>query len=255
MGQKTHPIGFRLGITRKWESNWFNERKTAEYLLEDYKIRRLISERYHGAGIAEISIERPTDERISLVIRTARPGIIIGRGGQEINNLQAELERMTGRRVRISIKEVENPYLEAILVAEDLAFRIENRTPPVRAMKELIQRVMDSGAQGVKIRCSGRLGGAEIARSVEQRAGRVPLHTIRADIDYGFTEARTKYGQIGIKVWIFRGEHQPLKPLAQAQAQAQAQTQPQAQPAVAPTTTASAGAGEEEHGATSTEAA
>jgi len=216
MGQKTHPIGFRLGINKKWQSNWFSEKKAPQYLLEDYRIRKLIEERYHGAGIAEVSIERPTEERVSLVIRTARPGIIIGRGGQEINSLQEELEQMTGRRVKISIKEIDNPDLEAILVARDVAFRIENRTPPVRAMKEIIQRVMAGGAQGIKIRCSGRLGGAEIARSVEQMAGRVPLQTIRADIDYGFTEAKTKYGPIGIKVWIYRGDFQPLAPRPEA---------------------------------------
>jgi small subunit ribosomal protein S3 len=211
MGQKTHPIGFRLGIHRKWQSNWFSEKKAPEYLLEDYRIRELIQKQYHGAGIAEVNIERPTDDRVSIMIRTARPGIIIGRGGAEINNLQATLEKMTGRRVRISIKEIDNPDLEAILVARDVAFRIENRTPPVRAMKEIIERVMANGAQGIKIRVSGRLGGAEIARSVEQMAGRVPLQTIRADIDYGFTEARTKYGPIGIKVWLYRGDFRPLE--------------------------------------------
>ena len=216
MGQKTHPIGFRLGINKRWQSNWFSEKKAPQYLLEDYQIRELIQKRYHGAGIAEVNIERPTDDRISLMIRTARPGIIIGRGGQEINNFQAELERTCGRRVRISIKEIDNPDLEAILVARDVAFRIENRTPPMRAMKEIIQRVMASGAQGIKIRCSGRLGGAEIARSVEQMAGRVPLQTIRADIDYGFTEVKTKYGPIGIKVWIYRGDFQPLEPQLEA---------------------------------------
>lgn len=211
MGQKTHPLGLRLGITKKWKSNWFNEHKAAEYLAEDHKIRRLIQERYPGAGIAEVSIERPTEDRVSIVIRTARPGILIGRGGQEIDQFQKELGDMLGRKVKISIKEVENPNLEAILVAEEVAYRIENRFPIQRAMKEVIARVMESGAKGVKIRCSGRLGGAEIARSVEIKQGRVPLQTIRADIDYGFMEAWTKYGPIGIKVWLFRGEQLPLK--------------------------------------------
>jgi small subunit ribosomal protein S3 len=210
MGQKTHPIGFRLGINKHWQSSWFSEKKAPEYLWEDQRIRALIQRQYQGAGIAEVSIERPTEDRVSLMIRTARPGIIIGRGGQEINNLQATLEKMTGRRVRIAIKEIDNPDLEANLVARDVAFRLENRTPPVRAMKEIIERVMSNGAQGVKIKCAGRLGGAEIARGVEQRAGRVPLQTIRADIDYGFTEAATKYGPIGIKVWLYRGTAQPL---------------------------------------------
>jgi small subunit ribosomal protein S3 len=206
MGQKIHPIGFRVGINKKWKSNWFGGEKTSEFLVEDKMIRDLIARRYHGAGIAEVSIERPTEERVSLVIRTARPGIIIGRGGGEIDNFQQELERLTKKKVKISIKEVENPNLEAVLVAGDVAFRIENRMHPVRAMKEVIQRVMDSGAKGIKIKCSGRLGGAEIARSVKQMAGRVPLQTIRADIDYGFVEAKTKYGNIGVKVWIYRGD-------------------------------------------------
>jgi len=210
MGQKIHPLGFRIGITEKWKSNWFNDRKAPEYLEEDQKIRRLIAERYRGAGIAEVNLERPTDERLSIVIRTARPGIIIGKGGQEIDQFQKELEAMTGRKVKVSIKEVEAPDLEAILVAEEVAYRIENRFPVQRAMKEVAARVMDRGAKGIKIRCSGRLGGAEIARSVEIKQGRVPLQTIRADIDYGFTEAWTKYGPIGIKVWIFRGEPMPL---------------------------------------------
>lgn len=210
MGQKIHPFGFRLGITEKWKSNWFNDKKAPEYLVEDQKIRKLIKERYRGAGIAEVNIERPADDRVSLVIRTARPGIIIGKGGQEIDQFQKELEAMTGRKVKISIKEVEAPDLEAQLVAEEVAYRIENRFPVQRAIKEVAQRVMDRGAKGVKIRVSGRLGGAEIARSVEVKHGRVPLQTIRADIDYGFAEAWTKYGRIGVKVWIFRGEHMPL---------------------------------------------
>ncbi len=210
MGQKMHPLGFRLGITRKWKSNWFNERKAAEYLEEDQKIRWLIRERYHGAGIAEVNLERPTEDRVSIVIRTARPGIIIGKGGQEIDQFQRELEETLHRKVKISIKEVEAPDLEAILVGEEIAYRVESRFPIQRAMKEVATRVLERGAKGIKIRCSGRLGGAEIARSVEIKMGRVPLQTIRADIDYGFTEAWTKYGPIGIKVWLFRGEQMAL---------------------------------------------
>ncbi len=210
MGQKIHPIGFRVGITKKWRSNWFDDRRAPEYLAEDAKIRKLIEERYRGAGIAEVNIERPTEDRVSIVIRTARPGIIIGKGGQEIDAFQRELERLTGRKVKISIKEVEAPDLEATLVADEIAYRIENRFPVQRAMKEVAARVMDRGAKGIKIRCSGRLGGAEIARSVEVKQGRVPLQTIRADIDYGYKQAWTKYGTIGVKVWIFRGEQLPL---------------------------------------------
>jgi small subunit ribosomal protein S3 len=210
MGQKTHPIGFRLGITQKWRSNWYSAKHSADYLVEDQKVRRLVMNRYQGAGIATVLIERPTDERISLVIRTARPGIIIGKGGQEIDRFQQELEKETGRQVKISIKEVENPDQEAVLVAGEVAQRLENRIPVNRAMKEIVGRVMAKGGKGIKVRCSGRLGGSEIARSVWQKDGRVPLQTLRADIDYGFTEAWTKYGPIGIKVWLFRGELSPL---------------------------------------------
>ncbi len=210
MGQKINPIGFRMGVNRKWISNWYDPSNAADYLEEDRMIRDLIGERYRGAGIAEVSLERPTTARLSIVIRTARPGIIIGKGGQEIDHFQQDLEATTGRSVKISIKEVDAPDLEAILVAEEVAYRVEGRFPVQRAIKEAGRRVMENGAQGVKIRCGGRLGGAEIARNVEIKHGRVPLQTIRADIDYGFTEALTKYGPIGIKVWLFRGEHIPL---------------------------------------------
>ncbi len=211
MGQKINPLGFRLGITQKWKSNWFNEKLAQDYLVEDHKIRGWIRDRYRGAGIADVIIERPAEDRVSVVIRTARPGIIIGKGGQEIDEFQRVLEARTGRSVKISIKEVDAPDLEATLVAEEIAYRLENRFPVQRAIKEVTQRVMERGAKGIKIRCSGRLGGAEIARSIEVKLGRVPLQTIRADIDYGFREAWTKTGHIGIKVWIFRGEHMPMR--------------------------------------------
>ncbi|MCS6936722.1 MAG: 30S ribosomal protein S3 [Candidatus Bipolaricaulota bacterium] len=206
MGQKIHPYGLRLGITKKWISDWFSEKKAPEYVKEDYEIRRLVKERYRGAGIAKVSIERPTEQSVSLVIYAARPGIIIGKGGQEIDSFQAELESRLKRKVKISIKEIDSPDLEAVLVSEDIAARLMNRIPAARAMKEVMQRVMTHGARGVKIRCSGRIGGAEIARSMEVKAGRVPLQTIRADIDYGQAEALTKYGLIGIKVWLYRGD-------------------------------------------------
>ncbi|MFQ5793761.1 MAG: 30S ribosomal protein S3 [Candidatus Bipolaricaulia bacterium] len=217
MGQKIHPIGFRVGITKDWKSNWFNKKQAPTYIAEDKRVRDLIHRNYRGAGIAEVNIERPTDDRISIVIRTARPGIIIGRGGSEVDQLQRNLEILTDRTIKISIHEVEHPNLEAPLVAQDLAFQMESRVPINRAMKETVQRVMESGAQGVKLRCSGRLGGSDIARSVEQRRGRIPLQTIRADIDYGFAEARTKYGPIGIKAWVFRGEILPEE-ISEAQA-------------------------------------
>ncbi|MCI2426411.1 30S ribosomal protein S3 [Candidatus Acetothermia bacterium] len=206
MGQKTHPVGFRIGITRGWSSNWFSRKKAPEYILEDRNIRKLIQERYRGAYVSEVNIERPKEDRVSIVIRSARPGIIIGRGGNEITAFQAVLEKLTGREVKISIAEVERPDFEAILVAQDVAMQIEGRTAPNRAMKDVIRRVRAAGALGVKIECSGRLDGAEIARSLKMMDGRVPLQTIRADIDYGLCEAKTKYGNIGIKAWVFRGE-------------------------------------------------
>ncbi|MCK4394620.1 30S ribosomal protein S3 [Candidatus Bipolaricaulota bacterium] len=210
MGQKVHPIGFRVGVTRKWISNWYNPKLAPEYIAEDKRIRDLIGQRYRRAAVAEVNIERSKEDRVSIVVRSARPGIIIGRGGSEIEGLQAALERLTGRKVKVSIKEVERPDLEATLVSQDVAMQIESRIVPARAMKEVIRRVMGAGAEGVKIKVSGRLGGAEIARSITMMQGRVPLQTIRADIDYGFTEARTKYGNIGVKAWVFRGEHTPL---------------------------------------------
>ncbi|HCP32635.1 TPA: 30S ribosomal protein S3 [Candidatus Acetothermia bacterium] len=210
MGQKVHPIGFRVGVTRKWISNWYNPKLAPEYIAEDKRIRDLIGQRYRRAAVAEVNIERSKEDRVSIVVRSARPGIIIGRGGSEIEGLQTALERLTGRKVKVSIKEVERPDLEATLVSQDVAMQIESRIVPARAMKEVIRRVMGAGAEGVKIKVSGRLGGAEIARSITMMQGRVPLQTIRADIDYGFTEARTKYGNIGVKAWVFRGERTPL---------------------------------------------
>jgi len=207
MGQKIHPIGFRVGVTRKWISNWYNPKLAPEYIAEDKRIRDLITERYRGAAVAEVNIERSKEDRVSIVIRSARPGIIIGRGGSEIGQLQAMIEQLTRRKAKISIAEIERPDLEATLVSQDVARQIESRIAPARAMKEVMRRVMAARAEGVKIKVSGRLGGSEIARSITMREGRVPLQTIRADIDYGFTEARTKYGNIGVKAWVFRGEH------------------------------------------------
>ncbi|HEC63560.1 MAG TPA: 30S ribosomal protein S3 [Candidatus Acetothermia bacterium] len=207
MGQKTHPVGFRIGVLRKWRSTWFAPDKLVpQYVAEDRRIREYIKKNYRGAGVAEVLITRTTPERVAITLRVARPGIVIGRGGSEIEKLTAELERLVGREVKIGVQEVERPELEAPLVAQDVAFQIENRINPYRAMKETIRRVMSAGAQGVKIRISGRLGGADIARSVEMKQGRVPLQTLRADVDYGLAEAMTKYGVIGVKAWVFRGE-------------------------------------------------
>jgi len=211
MGQKTHPVGFRVGVTRGWSSNWFSRTKTPVYVLEDRNIRELIKKRYWGAYVSETNIERPKEDRVSIVIRSARPGIIIGKGGKEITQLQEVLEKLTGREVKISIIEVERPDLEAVLVAQDVAMQIEGRTAPNRVMKDVIRRVRAAGALGVKIKCSGRLGGAEIARSMTMMDGSVPLQTIRADIDYGACEARTKFGSIGVKAWVFRGESRSWK--------------------------------------------
>jgi len=207
MGQKIHPLGFRIGVNRKWVSNWYNPALAPEYIAEDRRIRDLISERYRRASVSEVNIERSKEDRVSIIIRSARPGIIIGRGGSEIEKLQAALEKLTGRHVKVSIQEIERPDLEARLVAQDVAIQIENRTAPARVMKEAMRRVMGAGAGGVKFKVSGRLGGADIARSITMKEGRIPLQTIRADIDYGLVEARTKYGNIGVKVWIYRGDH------------------------------------------------
>ncbi|MBU0595829.1 30S ribosomal protein S3 [Candidatus Bipolaricaulota bacterium] len=209
MGQKIHPVGFRIGVNRKWVSNWFSPKLAPVYIAEDKRIRELIADRYRRASVAEVNIERSKEDRVSIVIRSARPGIIIGRGGSEIEKLQSALEELTGRLVKVSIQEVERPDLEARLVAQDVAIQIENRTAPARAMKEAIRRVRGAGALGIKIKASGRLGGADIARTITMHDGRVPLQTIRADIDYGLVEASTKYGNIGVKVWVFRGEHWP----------------------------------------------
>jgi len=209
MGQKIHPVGFRVGVTRKWVSNWYNPKLAPEYIAEDRRIRDLIQDRYRRAAVGEINIERSKEDRVSIIIRSARPGIIIGRGGSEIELLQRALEDLTGRNVKVSIQEIERPDLEARLIAQDIALQIENRTVPARTMKEAIRRVMGAGAEGVKIKVSGRLGGTDIARSITMKEGRIPLQTLRADIDYGLVEARTKYGNIGVKAWVFRGERSP----------------------------------------------
>ncbi|MDD5264582.1 MAG: 30S ribosomal protein S3 [Candidatus Bipolaricaulis sp.] len=209
MGQKINPVGFRIGVTRKWVSNWYNPKLAPEYIAEDKRIRDLVLDRYRRASVAEVNIERSKEDRVSIVIRSARPGIIIGRGGSEIELLQKALEDLTHRNVKVSIQEIERPDLEARLIAQDVAIQIENRTAPARAMKEAIRRVMGAGAEGVKIKTSGRLGGTDIARSITMKEGRIPLQTLRADIDYGLVEARTKYGNIGVKAWVFRGERSP----------------------------------------------
>jgi small subunit ribosomal protein S3 len=205
LGQKVNPISLRLGIVKTWESRWFAGKKYADYIYEDYQIRKFIKEKLHHAGVAKIEIERST-RRVRLRIFTARPGIVIGKKGSEIEKLKKSLEGRVSQEVLIDIQEIRKPEVDAQLVAENVAMQIERRVAFRRAMKRGVSSAMRFGAQGVKIICSGRLGGAEMARTEWYREGRVPLHTLRADIDYGITQARTTYGIIGIKVFVFHGE-------------------------------------------------
>ncbi len=212
MGQKVNPIGLRIGITRTWDSRWFAKGKEfAEAVKEDHEIRKHIKGKLKHAGISRIEIERAAN-RVRVIIHTARPGIVIGKKGAEIEKLKEELVRLTGgKEIVIDIQEVRRPELEAQLVAENIAVQLERRVSFRRAMKRAVALALRFGAQGIRVQCKGRLGGAEIARKEWYREGRVPLHTLRADIDYGFAEALTKYGVIGVKVWIFKGEVLPEK--------------------------------------------
>jgi small subunit ribosomal protein S3 len=210
LGQKVHPISFRLGVHRNWDSRWFAGKEYSEFVLEDHKIRKFLKQRVSQAGIARIEIERAAN-KARIRMHTARPGIIIGKKGSEIEKLKRELEKMIGREVIIDIQEVRKAEVEAQLVAENVAMQLVRRIAFRRAMKKSIGTAMRFGALGIKIACSGRLGGAEMARREWYREGRVPLHTIRADIDYGFAEAFTTYGVIGVKVTIFKGEVLPEK--------------------------------------------
>ncbi len=205
MGQKVNPIGLRLGIVKTWDSRWFADKNYAEFIYEDHKIRKFLKKKLFHAGISKIEIERFT-KRIRLRVFAARPGIIIGKKGSEIALLKKELEKMLTPEVLIDIKEVRRPEIDSQLVAENIALQLERRIAFRRAMKRSVSSAMRFGAQGIKIICSGRLGGAEMARTEWYKEGRIPLHTLRADVDYGFTEARTTYGTIGIKVFIFKGE-------------------------------------------------
>lgn len=205
MGQKTSPIANRLGIIRGWDSNWFGGKDAAQKLVEDVKIRTYINARINKGGISRIVIER-TLKRITVTIHTSRPGIIIGRGGNEVDRLKEELKKLTGKDVQINIAEIRRPELEAMIVAETIAKQLEARINYRRALKMAIASAMRMGAEGIKVRVSGRIGGAEMARSEEYKQGRTPLHTWRADIDYAFYEALTVYGKIGVKVWICKGE-------------------------------------------------
>jgi small subunit ribosomal protein S3 len=206
VGQKISPHGFRLGITTDWKSRWYADKQYAEYVAEDVKIRRLLSKGMERAGISKVEIER-TRERVRVDIHTARPGIVIGRRGAEADRIRAELEKLTKKQVQLNILEVKNPESDAQLVAQSVAEQLSNRVAFRRAMRKAIQTAMRSPqVKGIKVQCSGRLGGAEMSRSEHYHEGRVPLHTLRADIDYGFFEARTTFGRIGVKVWIYKGE-------------------------------------------------
>jgi small subunit ribosomal protein S3 len=205
LGQKVNPIGLRLGIVKTWESRWYADKNYSNYILEDYNIRKYIKEKLYHAGVSRIEIER-SSKLIRLRIHTARPGIVIGKKGAEISQLKKEIEKLVSNEVLIDIQEVRKPETDAQLVAENVALQIERRVAFRRAMKRGVTAAMRFGAMGIKIICSGRLGGAEMARTEWYREGRVPLHTLRADIDYGFVEARTTYGIVGVKVFIFKGE-------------------------------------------------
>lgn len=205
MGQKTHPIGLRLGIIKSWESSWFDQKNFADKLDEDLRLRKYIRSRLSKAAVSKIEIER-TAKRVILTIHTARPGIVIGKKGTEVDKLREELKSLTQKDVQINIHEIKKPELDAYLVAENIAKQLEGKVSFRRAMKKAITSTMRTGAEGIKIMCSGRLGGAEMARTEQYKDGRIPLHTLRADIDYAIYTAQTTYGSIGVKVWIFNGE-------------------------------------------------
>src|SRR5437870_8943425 len=207
MGQKVHPHGFRLGYIYTWKSKWYADKNYTEQLHEDLRIRRSIVRMLPDAGISRVEIERNANQ-ITVSIHTARPGIVIGRGGQRVDELRGRLEKTTGRRVRVNINEVRVPEIEAPLVARAVAEQIERRVAHRRAIKQAALRAMQRGAKGVRIRISGRLGGSDMSRTDQERQGRVPLHTLRADVDYGTSEARTTLGQTGVKVWIYKGDKQ-----------------------------------------------
>ena len=210
MGQKVNPHGMRVGIIKDWESRWYAEKDFADNLIEDHKIRVFIKKKLKSAGVSRIEIERSTD-RVRVIIHTAKPGVVIGKGGQEIEKLRAEIAKLTTKKLFVDIKEIKHPERDAQLVAESIAQQLENRTSFRRAMKSTMQRTMKAGALGIKASCGGRLGGADIARTEFYSEGTIPLQTLRADIDYGFAEADTTYGKVGVKVWIYKGEVLPAK--------------------------------------------
>ncbi len=211
MGQKTNPIGLRIAVTKDWRSKWYaNKKDFSKLLVEDQKIRQILKSKLEGASVTRIQIER-AGNRCRITIHTARPGVVIGRKGTEIDKIKEDLSKMTGKEIYVDIQEVRQPDIDPQLVAENIAMQLERRIAFRRAMKKAVQIAMDSGAEGIRVRCSGRLGGAEISRTEQYLQGRVPLHTLRANIEYGFTEANTVYGKIGIKCWICTGDTQRQK--------------------------------------------
>ncbi len=210
MGQKVNPHGLRVGIIKDWDTKWYAEKEFANYLVEDVKIRKFIKKKLYSSGISKIAIER-TAERVKITVFTAKPGIVIGRNGQAIEELKGQVQKLTKYKVAINIEEIKRPELDAQLVAENIAQQLENRVTFRRAMKQAMGRTMKFGAKGIKTAVSGRLGGADMARGESYHEGTIPLQTLRADIDYGFAEADTTYGKLGVKVWIYKGEVLPVK--------------------------------------------
>ena len=210
MGQKVNPHGMRVGVIKDWDSKWYAESEFADYLVEDYNIRKYLKKKLYSAGVSKIEIERASD-RVRVVIHTAKPGVIIGKGGAEIEATKAELSKISDKKILIDIKEIKRPDRDAQLVAENIALQLENRVSLRPAMQSCTGRSMKAGALGIKAACAGRLGGADIARTEFYSEGTIPLQTLRADIDYGFAEADTTYGKVGVKVWIYKGEILPTK--------------------------------------------
>ena len=230
MGHKVHPIGFRLGVIKDWQSKWYSEAHYAEFVLEDNKLRESIKAKYPEAAISLIEIDRQAKD-VTITLHTARPGIVIGRGGQRVDEMRQYLEKLIGKKIRLNIQEIRQPELDAYLVARSIAEQIERRVAYRRAMKQAIFRTIQSGAKGVKVSAAGRLGNAEIARRQTSHQGQVPLHTLRADIDYGFTEAHTTLGRIGVKVWIYKGQVMPELKVETAEEKPAAEAAPAAAPA------------------------
>ena len=238
MGRKVHPMGFRLGVIRDWQSKWYDDKHYAEFILEDVKLRRAVQSKYSDAGISLVEIERQAN-KVSVTIHTSRPGIVIGRGGQRVEEMRQYLEGVLGgKKIQLDIREIRQPELDAYLVARSVAEQMERRVAYRRAMKQSIFRTLQAGAKGMRILCSGRLGGVEIARRQLMHQGRVPLQTLRADVDYGFTEAHTTLGRIGVKVWIYRGDIFPVAAAAEeatvVEAPVVTTTAPVATPVAAP---------------------